>query len=200
MKFSIIAGSHRNNSQSGKVARFIEKQLKTQGHESFLYDLAANPLPFWDESIWSGAEKWKEIWGPISKELESSDGAIFIAPEWGGMVPAGLKNFFLLIGKELAHKPSVIVGVSASRGGAYPIAELRQSSYKNSFICHIPDHVIVRNVEKVLNGDQSESDDDSFIREKIDNSLKVLALYAEGLKIVQKSEVIDFKKYPFGMS
>jgi len=55
------------------------------------------------------------------------------------MAPAGLKNFFLYAGNTaLAHKPAYLVGISASRGGSYPIAELRMSSYKNSYLCYIP--------------------------------------------------------------
>jgi NAD(P)H-dependent FMN reductase len=199
MKTAIIVGSHRANSQSTKVGKFIQDDLHGKGHDSFLYDLRTNPLPLWDESIWEGAEKWKEIWGPIAKELETCDSAVVIAPEWGGMVPAGLKNFFLLLGKELAHKPAVIVGVSGSRGGAYPVAELRQSSYKNSFVCYIPDHIIVRDVESVLNDGAAASDDDKFIRGKIDYSLQMLELYSKGLAVVRESGKVDFKTYPFGM-
>lgn len=115
------------------------------------------------------------------------------------MVPAGLKNFFLVLGKELAHKPAVIVGVSSSRGGSYPVVELRQSSYKNSFICYIPDHVIVRDVEKVLNPGDTSGPDDEFIRSKISYSLQILALYAQGLSLVRDSGKMDFKNFPFGM-
>lgn len=199
MKVAIVSGSHRSKAESSKVSHFIESELQKKGHDTYFYDLRENPLPLWDESIWAGDQKWKDLWGPISAELESSDAAVFVAPEWGGMVPPGLKNFFLLIGKELAHKPAMIVSVSGSRGGAYPIAELRQSSYKNSFICYIPDHVIVRNVESVLNGQSAENDDDTFIRHKIDYSLDILSLYAEGLTKVRQSGKLNFKDFPFGM-
>ncbi len=41
-----------------------------------------------------------------------------IAPEWHGMVPAALKNFFLLWAAtgELSHKPALPCAVSAAEG------------------------------------------------------------------------------------
>ncbi len=64
-------------------------------------------------------------------------------------VPAGLKNFFLMFSRfELGHKPAMIVAVSSGDGGAYPVAELRMSSYKNNRICYIPEQLNLRNVEK----------------------------------------------------
>ena len=40
------------------------------------------------------------------------------------------------------------------------------SSYKNNRLCYIPEHVIVRNVEKVLNGNSEENDSsaDAYFR------------------------------------
>ena len=140
MKIGIICGSHRPDSQSGKVARHIEKVLLDQGlcDATWLYDLGGNPLPLWDEGIWSGDEQWQQILAPLSEELKSCDGFVVVSPEWHGMAPAGLKNFFLMwtAGGELAHKPALIVTVSTADGGSYPIAELRMSSYKNSRICY----------------------------------------------------------------
>ncbi len=82
MKISIISGSHRQNSQSIKVANQIENILLTSrlADETYLFSLAGNPLPLWDESIWEGDEKWKEILSPISAELSNSDGFVIIVP------------------------------------------------------------------------------------------------------------------------
>ena len=160
MKISIISGSHRKASQSEKVARFIQQTLEGRNicDETWLFRLAENPLPLWDESIWEGNPDWKQKLDPISSELASSDGFVVISPEWHGQVPSGLKNFFLMWGKgELAHKPALIITVSSADGGAYPVAELRMSSYKNNRICYIPEQIIVRNVESVLNEDPQQN-------------------------------------------
>ena len=101
MKISIISGSHRQASQSEKVARFIQEMLESQKlcDATWLFTLAGNPLPLWDESIWEGDPDWQRQLGPISQQLASSDGFVVVAPEWHGQVPAGLKNFFLMWSK-----------------------------------------------------------------------------------------------------
>ena len=204
MKITIISGSHRNNSQSLKVANYIKKTLQNEKlcDESWLFSLSGNPLPLWDEGIWEGDEAWQNLLEPISAELDSSDGFVVIAPEWHGQVPAGLKNFFLLWGKgELAHKPALIVTVSSADGGAYPVAELRMSSYKNNRICYIPEQVIIRNVESVLNDNPEDNnqDADGYFRGRFSYALKQLTEYAIALKQVRKTGATDLSVYKNGM-
>jgi NAD(P)H-dependent FMN reductase len=200
MRFAIITGSHRPQSQSSKVGHYIERLLKKTGHEIFFLDLGINPLPFWDEGMWNDSPHWQRDWKPISAELRTCDALIVISPEWSGMVPAALKNFFLLCShQDIGHKPGLIVAVSSSRGGSYPVAELRMSSYKNTRLCYIPEHVIVRNVETVLNKELPESDDDRFIRTKLEYALSLLDAYAKALRTVRESNVIDHKTHANGM-
>lgn len=204
MKISIISGSHREQAQSLKVARFVENTLleKTPCDATWLYSLSNNPLPLWDEGIWEGDEAWQQRLAPISQELSTSDGFVIISPEWHGQVPAGLKNFFLLWGKgELAHKPAMIVTVSSADGGAYPVAELRMSSYKNNRICYIPEHVIVRNVEAVLNDDPADNnpDADAYFRSRFEWSLNILTAYAKALKPLRESGVTATEEFRNGM-
>jgi NAD(P)H-dependent FMN reductase len=203
MKISIISGSHRDNAQSLKVAKVIQAYLDDGiCDESWLFSLSGNPLPLWDQGVWDGDPGWKERLAPIKQQLASSDAFVVISPEWHGQVPAGLKNFFLLFGKnELGHKPAMIVSVSSGDGGAYPVAELRMSSYKNSRICYIPEHVILRKVEKVLNDDPADNDErsDNYYRERIQWSLNILKQYAVGLKLVRESGATKTEKFNNGM-
>ena len=117
------------------------------------------------------------------------------------MVPSGLKNFFLMWGNnELAHKPALIVAVSSGVGGAYPVAELRMSSYKNNRICYIPEQLIIRDVENVLN-DSGENDPESdpYYRERTEFALNMLHQYASALQSVRSSEGIYNPKFKNGM-
>ena len=167
-----------------------------------IISLAGNPLPLWDQGVWDGDEKWTTLLTPIRETLASSDGFVVISPEWHGQVPAGLKNFFLLFGKnELGHKPALIVTVSSGSGGSYPVAELRMSSYKNSRLCYIPEHVIIRDVENVLNDDplQNNEHSDSFYRERIRWALQLLASYATALVSVRASGFAHNDKFKNGM-
>ena len=108
---------------------------------------------------------------PIKQQLTESDAFIIISPEWHGQVPAGLKNFFLMFNRfELGHKPALIVTVSSADGGAYPVAELRMSSYKNNRLCYIPEQLVLRNIEKILNEKADENTDESadeYFKERI---------------------------------
>ncbi len=203
LNYAIISGSHRKVSQSAKVGRFCDYliQKNNKDDKTALIELAGNPLPLWDESIWEKDPKWEKTWWPIRDQLRKADALVVVSPEWNGTVPAGLKNFFLFCSNaELGHKPALIVTVSSSMGGAYPVAELRMSGYKNNRILYIPDHVIVRNAETVLNStEKPASPGDELIQIRLDYSLKVLREYGLALKQVRGSPVINFKDFANGM-
>jgi len=204
MKISIISGSHRNPSQSEKVARYIESELSSNFDdiEPWVYALADNPLPLWDQSLWEDNEEWNQRLAPLRQQLSESDGFVIIVPEWHGQVPAGLKNFFLMFNRfELGHKPALIVAVSSGDGGAYPVAELRMSSYKNNRLCYIPEQLILRNVEQILNektGDNN-SEADGYFRERISWALGILRGYSLALKSMRETTEIHHDKFGNGM-
>ncbi len=203
MKMTVISGSHRTESQSSKVARFIRDRLQ-QGvvDEADIIDLAGNPLPLWDQNVWEESKEWDRLLTPFKKQLISSDALVVIAPEWHGQVPAGLMNFFLLFGQqELGHKPALIVSISSGDGGAYPVAELRMSSYKNNRLCYIPEQVIIRHVEQVLNSEPEQNDarSDGYYRERIEWALTLLKSYAVALKGVRDSGVTTSERFTNGM-
>lgn len=204
MKITIISGSHRDKSQSLKVAEYIQKTLtdNTKCDNCEIFSLSGNPLPLWDQGVWDGDQTWKELLTPIKAIMAASDAYVIVSPEWHGQVPAGLKNFFLLMSrKELGHKPALIVTVSSGDGGSYPVAELRMSSYKNNRICYLPEHIIIRKVEKVLNEDTSLNDErsDTYYRQRIEWALKILCEYALAFNMVRKSGVTETDKFTNGM-
>lgn len=206
MKIGIISGSHRPESQTRKVANHIQQTLAQGGlsDSSWLYDLGGNPLPLWEEGVWDPNDtRWQQILEPLRQELHSCDGFVILAPEWHGMVPAGLKNFLLLwtAGGELAHKPALIVTISASIGGSYPVAELRMSGYKNNRICFIPEHLIVRNVGSVFNADSKDNDPEAqqYFDERLLYCLQLLREYALALRHVRDSGKASLAVYNAGM-
>ena len=204
MKISVISGSHRNPSQSEKVARYIETTLASEFEniEPWVYALADNPLPLWDQTLWEDSEEWNQRLAPIKQQLIESDAFVIVSPEWHGQVPAGLKNFFLLFNRfELGHKPALIVTVSSADGGAYPVAELRMSSYKNNRLCYIPEQLVLRNIEKILNEKTEDNDEDAdaYFRERISWTLGILSGYAHALKAMRESTEIHNDKFSNGM-
>ncbi len=206
MKIGIISGSHRRYSESMKVARYIERALLDQQlcGSTWIYSVADSPLPFWDEGVWDPADShWQGLLAPLREALHSCDSFIVISPEWHGMVPAALKNFFLMwaAGGELAHKPALIVSVSASVGGAYPVVELRSSSYKNSRICYLPEHLIVRNVKTVFNDEPEDNDPKSqpYMEERLQYCLELLREYTLAFQSIRASGKASLDKYGTGM-
>ena len=205
MKLGIICGSHRHESQSEKVARHIERRLIEEGHcdETWLFSLAGNPLPFWEEAIWEGDPEWQQRMQPISEQLAACDGFVVVSPEWHGMVPAGLKNFFLIWtgGGELAHKPALIVTVSVADGGSYPVAELRMSSYKNNRLCYLPEHLIIRYVDTVFNDDPAENKASAqpYFEARLSYCLNLLREYATAFRGIRASGAASLEDYSSGM-
>jgi NAD(P)H-dependent FMN reductase len=204
MNITIVSGSHRKVSQSIKIAKAIKSALKPfkECDEANIFDLANNPLPLWNEDLRKVGNSSNSLLESVSNKLAYSDAFIIISPEWHGMVPAGLKNFFLMWGKgELAHKPALIVTVSSGDGGSYPVAELRMSSYKNNRICFLPEHLIIRNVESVFNDNEIDNNSSSqeYFENRLDYCLKQLLTYGKAFKQIRKSDAVSIKKYGSGM-
>lgn len=197
MNITMVVGSHRKNSESHRVANVLSEHYLSDFNKVYMHNLAELKLPFWDEGIWEGEERWNEILAPIYTDIMDSDAFIVITPEWSGMAPPMLKNYFLLSDQEIMrHKPALIVSVSSGMGGAYPVSELRSSSYKNTKLCYIPDHLILRNIEYLFKGLDEELDEE--IDARVEFSCNLLFSYAKALVSVRK-ENFPFDQFAYGM-
>ncbi len=199
MKISIISASHRINSESKKISDFLKNNLLNLNNslDIFSLDLAKTPLPLWSSDKKNAEGVWGETWSFISKNFESSDAFILVVPEYGGMATPAAKNIFLLCGNgEFSHKPGLIVSVSSGNGGAYPIAELRSSSYKNTHIMWIPENIIIRNVEEFNPGSHGKNIPD-WLDDRIDYVLNLLLAYASNMKPLRT--FINRKEFGNGM-
>lgn len=201
INYSIIVAGQRENSQSQKVAKYIEDQLKAKGKTVSVIDLYKEKLPLWEEPSEKNMPLSYKIWNEsIAPKLAKADALIIVTPEYNGAASPAIKNFFLFPRGEIAHKPALLVGVSAGMGGAYPLAELRANSTKDTFIVYMPGNVVIREVKDKLNESDAKSiaKIDGEIRDRLDYSLNVLEQYGLALKMVRASNVIDMKKYPMG--
>ena len=191
MEVIVVSGSNRKNSQSERISKIIQ-EVSTEKLNIIpkLYSLYTNDLPLWDEEGYG--ENDKKIIN-LKKEFTQSNAFIFVVPEWHGMVPPHVKNMILLLGsKPLWHKPALIVTISSSNGGAYPVMELRGSSHKNSHICWIPEQVVIRNVKNW----NAKSEDEIFNR--LISYLETLYIYAKNMEQIRKElSKLDIKE--FGM-
>jgi NAD(P)H-dependent FMN reductase len=203
MKFGIISGSTRqNNPQSSKVGKYVKFYLEAElKHTTYLLDLSTTVIKYWDETFWSDYENFDEQWKLASQELHSCDAIVIICPEWNGTTPPALKNIFHLATKgEFANKPGLIITVSSSLNGAYPVSELRSSTYKNTFLNYIPQQVIIRNVNKVLNNlDTHANDEDMQIKSRLNYTLQILQVYAHAFISIRNNDIINNNPYLYGM-
>ena len=199
MKIAIISASHRLNSQSKKISDILHNNLcKINAKlDTFILDLAEVAVPLWSPEKKDGKGIWGHTWNSISENFSNTDGFILVVPEYGGMATPAAKNIFLLCGNgELAHKPGLIVSVSSGVGGAYPIAELRSSSYKNTHIMWIPENIIIRNVEEFNPGSHGNNIP-KWLDNRIDYVLKLLLAYSLNMKPLR--EIINRKDFGNGM-
>ena len=192
MKIAIISGSNRRNSQSIRISNIIFQKLSFLNINVSLVNLEKENFPFWQDDYDDLISPHKKAFEKTSLLLKDAEGFIFVVPEWGGMVPSQVKNIFLLASNnELSHKPGLIVSLSESMGGAYPVAELRSFSYKNTKICWIPEHVIIRKVKEFM------PETDKRLNSRIDYSCKMLVEYSKALKNVRN--IADLKTFKNGM-
>jgi len=170
-------------------------------------ELCRQNLPLWD-----GEESSKlsidSDWLNINKQLIKADALILITPEWSGMASPLLKNLLLMCASEdTGHKPALLVSVVNGISGAYPIAELCMNAFKNNKLVAIPDHLIVRNVEEVLNdsghNEQALTVRDKSIRQRIAYSLHTLTHYAQAHSTLRAALTAEpfanEEQYAYGM-
>ncbi|MDD9912916.1 MAG: NAD(P)H-dependent oxidoreductase [Alphaproteobacteria bacterium] len=205
MTIAIVTASHKRQGESTRIGHWLANAIQKDGYDTVMLDLQKVDFPMWDEGMWGAdglADKWSKKWQPWAEQLQQAEGVVIISPEYGGLVSPALKNFFLLAGgAELAHKPGLIVGVSASKNGAYPIAELRMTSSKNNKLCYIPDHLIIRNAAKMLQTETEAEfqEENEFLQERIDYTLGVFYEYIKGLQKVRRSGKVETEKFKYGM-
>ena len=196
MKLVIISGSQNKGSASLRVSSWLKQQTLKQGffEDVFLLDLGKHPLPFWSsETMESGCQNGGPSLSELKMHLREAEAFVVVTPEWSGMATPAIKNFFIYAGAPdlMAHKPALAVGVSAGQGGAYPIAELRMSGYKNAKILYIPDHWIVRHVE--------DFEKDEALCERGVWSLNLLSHYAKAMAEMRGRVGEGLHKYDYGM-
>lgn len=195
---SIIIGSQRKDSQSSKVGNYVAKVLKeTLAYSDInIISLHSLNLPLWS----AGEHETHAPWLSASEMLKKSSAYVIISPEWDGMASPAIKNFFNYCrSRELFHKPALLIAVSAGQGGSYPIAELRMSSYKNSRVCYLPEHVIIRHVEEVLNHEESINDNDALIRDRMNYALTILLSYKKAFEQIEVENFSNEPRYQSGM-
>ena len=214
MNLVIISASQRTQSQSAKVAEYLadnSSQFSAVRH----IELCKQRLPMWDGEEMSKQQDDSD-WLAINAQLQAMDALVLITPEWGGTASPLLKNLLMMAqATDIGHKPVLLVSVVNGISGAYPIAELRMNAFSNNKLVAIPDHLIIRNVEEILNTVNAEDSleasledsaitrRDKSIRHRIGYSLHTLFYYSQAMKTLrdslQSNNYNNEHLYPYGM-
>lgn len=195
MKTLVISASMRTQSQSLKVANWLAERSRLLDMEVRVLDLHEFRLPLFDDGETVAPQKEE-----LRALLSEHDAFVFVSPEWNGMMSHGLINMLHYVGQEMAYKPVMLVGVSAGRGGTYPVDQMRLLGQKNRHYVISPEALVVSDVENVFNDDDmSESAEDSALKARAEYGLKVLAQLSQSLVAVRSSGVVDLQTFRNGV-
>ncbi len=210
MNLLIISASQRTESQSAKVAEYLANS-SNQFSKVRHIELCKQRLPLWDGEE-SSKQNDDSDWLAINSQFQTMDALILVTPEWGGTASPLLKNLLMMAdATDIGHKPVLLVSVVNGISGAYPIAELRMNAFSNNKLVAIPDHLIIRNVDEILNAVNASThrDEDvitrrdNSIRHRIGYSLHTLLHYSQAMKslreTLQVSTYDNEHLYQYGM-
>ncbi|WP_221794930.1 NADPH-dependent FMN reductase [Oceanobacter mangrovi] len=191
LKNAIVAASIRHNGESQRIAEQIRDRFLLGNADVF--DLFPLDLPIWHMD----AEPDERV-DLVLQRLAAADALIFVIPEWQGMVPTCLKNLLLWSSSdELAHKPVLPVALSLSSGGAFAIAEMRATGYRNGRLLYLPEHLILRSVSDLWNDQDHPAD--AYLAGRSQYCIDQLLIYASVLKPVRNSLCIGLNDFPDAM-
>lgn len=205
----LVSGSQRDKAKSADIAKYLQTNILNDivGIQSSILDLSLYPFLLdhygtgRDDSILLTQNKDK-----VLSQLYACDAVVFIAPEWGGMIPPALVNLLLLSangsanGLPLGHKPAFAVGISASGGGSNPISLLKGYAAKNSHLTWLPLHAIIQNIDDFLAQAWTPHLDDRYsqVQSRLLVGLQSLVIYSKQLACVREELVALSKVHPFG--
>jgi chromate reductase len=146
---TLLIGTNRPASNSGKVARHIEEIYAEMKVPLRVLDLTQLPPEIFSPS--SYAEKPKSFL-PFTEGILQCSGLHVISPEYNGGIPGVLKYFIdmLKFPESFERKPVCFTGVAAGIWGALrPIEQLQAIfGYRNAFI--YPERVFLPQVHSLL--------------------------------------------------
>lgn len=134
-KIGIIVGTNRNDSFTGTIGKYYEKQLKAKGQQTQLINLNNLPHDFAFSALYQNSGKNVDF-NEFQKAIDTCNKIIFIVPEYNGSIPGVVKTFIdgLRHPDSLSNKKVCLVGVSSGvLGNAVGLGHLNDIlSYLNA--------------------------------------------------------------------
>lgn len=148
MKY-IISGTNRKDSRSLEVSLLVQKIYAAQGEKVEIIDLKDIGMNELDETHY-GAPKPKRLTDVLAKIL-TSDGLIFVVPEYNGSMPGILKYFIdhWKYPDSFEFRPVAFIGLGGMFGALRAVEQLQMVlGYRNAFM--YPERIFLTNVWNLL--------------------------------------------------
>lgn len=177
MKY-IISGTDRPDSNTLKVAKYIQAIYRNLGEDVEIMDLKDMKVHL-HENLQYG--KPSEGIRPYMEKVVQSDGLIVVCPEYNGSMPGILKYFIdhLKYPDSFEFRPVCFVGLGGMFGALRPVEHLQQIfGYRNAYV--YPERVFIMNVFKVLSTDGQVQDE--MIKQLLVKQAQGFRKFTEALK------------------
>lgn len=182
MRWTIISGTNRPNSNTRRVSSFIEGELKKKlGPSDVVNVLDLQELPLEIFSPEAYAQK-PSTFKKFQDEISSSDAVISVLPEYNGSFPGVYKLFIDMLSfpDSLLKKPASFVGIADGRFGALRSIEQMQQIflYRKAFL--YPESIYIKEAYKQLEPTGKPKDD--FVLQLTDQMLTGFIDFAKKIK------------------
>ena len=146
----IIVGTNRPKSRTLQVALSVQKIFSEIGEPCQMIRLDQVAIDQVNGTQYGDGVRPPELVKAIG-EVDSSDGLIFVVPEYNGSFPGVLKYFIdhWSYPRSFEFRPMAFVGLGFKWGGLRPVEQLQQvMGYRNAYM--YPERVFVQNIGEAL--------------------------------------------------
>lgn len=167
---TIISGTNREESNTLKLARFYQKQLKAKGSESEIFSLCDLPHDLIFSDLYG---KRSEAFKIIQNKVSATSKFLFIIPEYNGGFPGVLKTFIdaCTFPESFFGKKAALVGLSSGKYGNIRGIDHFTGicHYVNLHVLPLRIHIPAISKEFDENGDLFKEDTLKFVNQQIEN-------------------------------
>lgn len=167
---TIISATNREESNTLKLARYYQKQLKAKGFESELLSLCDLPHDLLFSDLYG---KRSEAFKIIQNKISATSKFLFIIPEYNGSFPGILKVFVdaCTFPESFFGKKAALVGLSTGKYGNIRGIDHFTGicHYVNIHVLPLRIHIPAISKEFDENGDLFKEDTLKFVNQQIEN-------------------------------
>jgi NAD(P)H-dependent FMN reductase len=170
---TIIAATNRPNSNTLKVAKYYQRQLKEKGAAASLFSLEHLPMDVLNTDMYG---KRSEAFQKIQNMIDQTEKFLFVMPEYNGSYPGVLKVLIDACNfpDSFYDKKAALVGISSGKYG-----NIRGVDHFTG-VCHyihlhiLPLRLHIPNIKTELDaeGNLTQADTIRFTNEQIEKFIK----------------------------